>query len=225
MIIVSGASRGIGLAVANRLTALGHEVMGFARTPGSYDFRLLPIDVTSVSDIQQTADALRQDKVRVTALVNAAGIASMNLALMTPPAVARRVIEVNLLGTMFMCQAFAPLLIRSGGGSIINFSTIAVALALDGESSYVASKAGVESFSRTIARELAPHNIRVNCISPGPIPTDLLRGVSREQTDRIVSRQIFKRQFSTDDVADVVELLLDSRSNSLSGQIFHIGGV
>jgi 3-oxoacyl-[acyl-carrier protein] reductase len=124
-----------------------------------------------------------------------------------------------------MCQAFAPLLIRAGGGSIVNFSTIAVALGLQGESAYAASKAGVETFSRTLARELAGHGITVNCVAPGPIATDLLKGVSQDQIDRITDRQIIQRQFTTADVCDVVEVLLDSRSKSLTGQVLHVGGV
>jgi 3-oxoacyl-[acyl-carrier protein] reductase len=163
--------------------------------------------------------------VKVSGLVNAAGVASMNLALTTPPAVAQRLIGVNLLGTIYCCQLFAPLMIRSRYGSIVNFSTIAVALGLKGESVYVASKAGVEGFSRSFAREMADFNIRVNCIAPGPIDTALLRGVTSEQISRIVEDQIIAKQFPASSVADLVELLFDARSESITGQVLHVGGV
>ena len=116
-------------------------------------------------------------------------------------------------------------MLRQKYGSFINFSTIAVALALKGESIYAASKAGVESFSRTFAREMADFNVRVNCIAPGPIPTDLLRGISENQIAKITSQQIIPKQFQKSDVCDLVELLIDERAASLSGQVLNVGGV
>ena len=98
-------------------------------------------------------------------------------------------------------------------------------MGLKGESIYAASKAGVEGFTRSFAREMADFNVTVNCIAPGPIDTNLLKGITPEQINKIVSQQIIPRQFSPDSVADLVELLLDSRSNSLSGQVLHVGGV
>lgn len=112
-----------------------------------------------------------------------------------------------------------------GGGSVINFSTIAVSLGLKGESIYIASKAGVEGFTRSFAREMADFRINVNCIAPGPIDTGLLRGITSEQIKHVVSHQIIQRQFSVEDIFNVVELLLDPRSSALSGEIFNIGGV
>ena len=107
----------------------------------------------------------------------------------------------------YCCQLFAPLMLQNKGGIIINFSTIAVALGLKGESVYAASKAGVEVFSRSFAREMADFNVRVNCIAPGPINTDLLKGVSDVQIDRIVSQQIIPKQAVPSDVCDLVETI------------------
>jgi 3-oxoacyl-[acyl-carrier protein] reductase len=223
MIVVSGAGRGIGRAIADRFVSRGLEVVGLTRTAVKADFETVLVDVSSELSVKEAARQLRGRN--VDGLVNAAGIAVMNLAVMTPASAMRRIIDTNLLGTIFMCQTLAPLMIRAGGGSIINFSTIAVHLALEGESGYIASKAGVEAFSRTLARELAGHRINVNCIAPGPIATDLLMGVSADQIEKIVGRQIIKRRFAVSDVCDVAEILLEPRSKSLSGQVFHIGGV
>ena len=90
---------------------------------------------------------------------------------------------------------------------------------------YVASKAGVEAFSKTFAREVAGFNVKVNCIAPGPIRTDLLRGITDAQIEKITSQQVITKQFEKSDVCDLVELLIDARASSLSGQVFHIGGV
>lgn len=224
MIVVTGASRGIGRAVAERLIDQGHEVLGVARSSVQANFEILPLDVSEEAQVKDLARSIRSRSSDVTAVINAAGIASMNLALMAPAKSVRTVIDTNLLGTIFVCQKLAPFLIRAGGGSIVNFSTIAVNLALQGESAYVASKSGVEGFSRTLARELGGHGINVNCIAPGPISTDLLKGVSNDQIRRIIDHQILQRQFSLDDVCDVVEVLLDARSQSLTGHVMHIGG-
>ena len=115
-------------------------------------------------------------------------------------------------------------MIRQKSGLIINFSTIAVNLALKGESVYAASKAGVETFSRTFARETASFNVRVNCIAPGPIRTDLLRGVTEDQIDNIVAQQIIQKRFEKSDICDLVELLLNEKAQSLSGQVLNVGG-
>lgn len=226
MIIVTGASRGLGRAIAERLVEKGHRVVGLSRrSERGLPFQTLQVDVTSERSVKEVVKSLRDYDQPPVFLVNAAGIASMNLTLMAPPDSIRRVVETNLLGTIFMCQSIAPLMVRGGGGSIVNFSTIAVSLALSGESAYSASKAGVEAFSRTLARELSAHGIVVNCIAPGPIATDLLRGVSQGQVDRIVEQQIIRRQFTASDVCDVVELLFDSKSRSLTGHVLHVGGV
>ena len=225
MIIVTGASRGLGRAVAERLVQQGHEVVGLSRSTADVGFRSLQVDVSSEASVKDVVKEIRALGTAPSALINAAGIASMNLAVMMPSASVRKVVDTNLLGTIFMCQAVAPLLIRAGGGSIVNFSTIAVPLALEGESVYAASKAGVETFSRTLSRELAGHGVAVNCVAPGPIATDLLKGVSEDQVRSITERQIIRRRFDAADVCDVLEILLDPRSRSLTGHVLHIGGV
>ena len=110
-------------------------------------------------------------------------------------------------------------------GSFINFSSIAVALALKGESIYAASKAGVESFSKAFAREVADFNIRVNCIAPGSIQTDLLKGITETQINNIISQQVIPKQFKKSDICDLIELLINEKSSSISGQVISVGGV
>lgn len=225
MIIVTGASKGLGREICDRLVSRGVEVIGLARNAGGLPFPSMDCDVSSYEQVKAVAQQIRKSGAKVTGLINAAGIASMNLALTTPPRVSERLIQTNLLGTIYCCQQFAPLMVRHKSGSIINFSTIAVALGLKGESIYAASKAGVEGFSRAFAREMADFGVNVNCIAPGPINTDLLKGVTATQITNIVSQQIIPRQFSPAAVADLVEMLLDPRSHSLSGQVLNIGGV
>lgn len=225
MIVVTGASRGLGRAICERLEQQGRKVIGLARTVTDLQYRMMPCDVSSPDDVKRVAQDIKKQGCEINGLINAAGIASMNLALTTPTRVAKEIIETNLLGTIYCCQLISPLIIRKKAGSIINFSTIAVTLGLKGESIYIASKAGVEGFSRAFAREMADFGVNVNCIAPGPIDTNLLKGITASQISRIVNQQIIAKQFSPDAVCDLVELLLDPKSYALSGQVFHVGGV
>ena len=224
MIIVTGASRGLGRSVAERLISSGREVLSLSRTSEGAPGDSVTCDVSDYEAVKTVAQSLRKERREIEGLVNAAGIASMNLAVTTPPSMTQKLIQTNLAGTIHCCQLFAPLMIRKKAGSIINFSTIAVTLGLKGESIYAASKAGVEGFSRAFAREMADFDIRVNCIAPGPIKTDLLKGVSDEQIDAIVAQQILPKLFLPDDIADLCEFLLGPQSQSLSGQVLKVGG-
>ena len=225
MIIVSGASRGLGQAITERLVDNGEVVLGLARNIGDMNIDAIECDVSDYSSVKKASKEIKRMKKPVKAFVNAAGVASMNMAVTTDETTVQKLIQTNLVGTIYCCQLFAPIMLRQKHGSFINFSTIAVALALKGESVYAASKAGVESFSRTFAREMADFNVRVNCIAPGPIRTDLLRGITDMQIEKITSQQVIPKQFQKSDVCDLVELLLDEKAASLSGQILNIGGV
>ena len=225
MIIVTGASRGLGKAISERLIDNGEEVIGLARSADGLSMNAIECDVSDYSSVKRAAREIKRAGHSLKAFINAAGVASMNMAVTTNEVTVQKLIQTNLVGTIYCCQLFAPIMLRQKHGSFINFSTIAVVLALKGESVYAASKAGVESFSRTFAREMADFNVRVNCVAPGPIQTDLLRGITDAQIEAITSRQIMPRQFNKSDVCDLVELLIDERSASLSGQVLNVGGV
>jgi len=225
MIIVTGASRGLGKAICERLISKNIEIIGLARDISDISFKSYNCDITNYDQIKNLAKIFKSQNLKISGLINVAGIASMNLTITTPRSTVEKIINTNLLGTIYCCQLFSPLMIRNKAGSIINFSTIAVDIGLKGESIYVASKAGVEGFSKSLAREMADFNINVNCIAPGPINTDLLRGVSPAQIENIINSQIIKKQFHKDDICDLIEILIDKKSQSLSGQIFNVGGV
>ena len=209
MIIVTGASRGLGQAITERLIERGEEVIGLARNTSGLKINAIKCDVSDYASVKNASKEVKRMKKPVKAFINAAGVASMNMAVTTDESTVQKLIQTNLVGTIYCCQLFAPIMLRQKQGSFINFSTIAVALALKGESIYAASKAGVESFSRTFAREMADFNVRVNCIAPGPIRTDLLRGITDTQIEKITSQQVIQKQFQKSDVSDLVELLLD----------------
>jgi 3-oxoacyl-[acyl-carrier protein] reductase len=223
-LLVTGASRGIGAHIASEAIAAGYDVIGVARSArDGTPFPVLACDVADDAAVRDLAKSLSR-RGPLWGIVNAAGIAAMNMAVTTPAARVRKLVEVNLLGTIHVCQHFAPLLMRRKEGRIVNLSTIAVSLALSGESIYIASKAGVQAFTRTFAREIGGFGITANCVAPGPIDTDLIAKIPEEQIDRVVRQQIIRRKASKADVWDVVSLLLRDEARMITGEVIHVGG-
>jgi 3-oxoacyl-[acyl-carrier protein] reductase len=111
------------------------------------------------------------------------------------------------------------------GGRIVNFSTVAVPFALEGEAAYVASKAGVVGLTQVLARELGPYGITVNAVGPTPIETDLIRAVPQDKIQSLLRRQAISRLGTFGDVANVVDFFLRPESEFVSGQTVYLGGV
>jgi 3-oxoacyl-[acyl-carrier protein] reductase len=218
MFIVTGASGGLGSAICERLISK-YDVLGIVnKSNNKFSFNTFRCDVTDIKKIDNLVTELRSKNVRIDGLINAAGVASMNLALMTPDIIVKRIFEVNVFGTMNMCQKILPLMISNKKGKVINFSTIATKLNIEGEAIYASSKAAVEKYSQILAKEISGFNITVNTISPGPIKTNLIKGVSENKIMEIVKKQNIKFLYSSDDICDFVELLIDDKSNKLTGQ-------
>ncbi len=221
-LVVTGASRGIGRYLCEQLSN-EYEVVGLARNPpGDTGFRFAKVDVTDNDQIKAAIKKLSLQ--RIYGLINCAGIASMNLFMTTPQDTVRRIFEVNTIGTMNACSALLPSMIRYKEGRIINFSTIAVRLGLEGESVYAASKAAVEAFGRVLAKEVSKYSITVNTVSPNPIETDLIAGVDKGKIDSLVDRQAVKRKGEVEDVLNVVRFYLDAKSSLITGQNIVLGG-
>ena len=126
---------------------------------------------------------------------------------------------------MAACSVFLPALIRNSGARVINFSSIAVGLGLEGEAVYVASKAAVEAFTRVLAKEVGRYNITVNVVSPNPIDTALLEGIDDSKVERIIqNEQAVKRKGTFEDVLNIIRFYLDERSSLVTGQNLVLGG-
>jgi len=158
-------------------------------------------------------------------LINNAGIAGMNHALLTPALVAQAIMATNFHGTFLFCREVAKTMVRRKSGRIVNFSTVATPLRLEGEAIYAASKAAVETWTEVLARELGGTGVTVNAVGPTPVPTDLLRGVPKAKIDALLARQAIRRLGTVADIVNVVEFFLAPASGFVTGQVIYLGGV
>jgi 3-oxoacyl-[acyl-carrier protein] reductase len=226
--LITGTRKGIGRHLAEHYLAHGHHVIGCSREPSDLAherYRHVTTDVVDEPRVKALFTNLRRDYGRLDHLVNNAGIASMNHSLLTPLDTVRRVMDTNLAGAFLFAREAAKLMQKAKYGRIVNFTTVAVPLKLEGEAAYVASKAAVEALTRVMARELADIGIKVNAVGPVPVQTDLIRAVPQDKIAALVARQAIKRLGAFEDVANVVDFFLSRQSGFVTGQVLYLGGV
>ena len=204
-IVITGTRKGIGKALAEHYLAAGWRVIGCSRGEASLTqahYEHFSLDVSDEAAVVAMARAIGQAHGTVDALLNNAGIASMNHALLTTATTVNRILQTNVVGTFLFCREIAKLMRRSASPRIVNFTTVAHPLNLEGEAIYAASKAAVESLTRILARELAELKVTVNAVGPTPIETDLIRGVPDEKMAALLKRQAIQRMGETRDVCN-----------------------
>jgi len=228
VILITGSRKGIGLHLVEHFVAQGYRVVGCSRKPADSSharYTHVCADVTDEAAVKALFSEIRGEHGRLDALVNNAGIASMNHALLTPMSAVEQVMRTNFLGTYLLSREAAKLMRKGGGGRIVNFSTVAVPLALEGEAAYAASKAAVVMLTSVLAKEFAPLKITVNAVGPTPIDTDLIRAVPAEKIAALVAGQAIKRLGEPRDVANVIDFFLRPESDFVTGQTLYLGGV
>lgn len=228
IIAITGTRKGIGLYLAERFLARGWQVVGCARGAGGPDhpaYRHYELDVADERAVSAMMNDVRRRHGGLDALLNNAGIASMNHALLTPGATMERVFATNVFGTFLFCREAAKLMRRRGAGRIVNFATVATPLKLEGEAVYAASKAAVVSLTEVLARELAPFAITVNAVGPTPVPTDLVGAVPEAKMKALIARQAIPRYGTMEDVLNVCDFFLRPESDFVTGQTLYLGGV
>lgn len=226
--LITGTRKGIGRFLAAHYCGQGHVVYGCSRSEPDWQldgYTHFMADVTDEKQVKIIFSAIRREHGRLDNLLNNAGIASMNHSLLTPLSTVRKVLETNVVGCFLFCREAAKLMKKNGYGRIINFSTVAVPLRLEGEAAYVASKAAVEGLTDVLSREFADFGITVNTIGPVPIKTDLIRAVPKDKIEAIVNRQTIRRLGEFEDVANVSDFYLSPSSNFITGQHIYLGGL
>lgn len=226
--IVTGSRKGIGKAVAEHLLNHGWNVAGCSRGAASIvhaNYSHYELDVSDEMAVVKMVRSVARQNNGIQALINNAGVASMNHIMLTPAKVVEQVFQVNVFGSFFFLRECAKQMKKRNAGRIINFSTVAVPLQLEGEAVYAASKSAMESLTKTTAKELAPFNITVNAIGPTPIDTDLTRVVPRAKIEELLQQQAFPRLGTTDDVINVIDFYLKPESDFVTGQVIYLGGI
>ncbi|HEX5147278.1 MAG TPA: SDR family oxidoreductase [Conexibacter sp.] len=224
--LITGTSRGVGRFLAEHYVERGHVVVGCSRGPQDWSherYEHHALDVADEDSVQRLFARVRT-RGRLDHVVNNAGVAMLNHALLTPASAVASTLATNVLGTFLVCREAARAMRRRRFGRIVNLSTTAVPLKLEGEASYAASKAAVVSLTEVLARELAPFGVTVNAVGPGPLDTDLTRGVPRATLDRLLDRHALRRLTTFADVANVVDFLLAPESGMVTGQTVYLGG-
>jgi 3-oxoacyl-[acyl-carrier protein] reductase len=227
-ILITGNRKGIGLHLTKHYLDRNYNVVGCSR--GECDTRhpnYLHI-ICDVSDEKMVKKVVSESKKRfdsIDILINNAGIASLNHSLLTPGSVVDKVFKTNYNGTFFFSRECAKVMMKKKGGRIINFSTVAVPLNLDGEMVYAASKAAVEKMTKIMAKELAPYNITVNALGPSPIYTDLIKVVPKVKIDKLLESQLIHRLAEYTDIENVINFFIDEKSDFITGQILYLGGL
>ena len=185
--LITGTSQGLGRALAERLLADGWTVHGFARGKQALAherFTAHAVDVTDEAAVRAAVATIAESG-RIDLLINNAAAASLNAFLLTPGSVAENLMRVNYLGTFHCLQAVGKVMVRQRGGLVVNLTTVAVPLALEGEAAYVASKAAVEALTKVTAKEFATQGVRVVALGFGPVDTRLTRAVPKAMLAKI----------------------------------------
>jgi 3-oxoacyl-[acyl-carrier protein] reductase len=225
--LITGDRKGIGRSLTEYYLSLGEKVIGCSRSGSdlrhdNYDH--LICDVGDEKSVKKLISIIKKKYQRIDILINNAGIASMNHILTTPVITFDKLVHTNLKGTFLLTREVSKIM-RKKGGSIINFSTVASPLNLEGEAIYASTKVAVEKLTKISARELSAFKIRVNCIGPTPVYTDLIKAVPKNKIEKLISSQAIKRLGTFEDIKNVVDFFSSEKSNFITGQIIYLGGV
>ena len=240
VVLVTGAARGIGAAVADAFGAAGASVaVGDVDTSGAADVAARVVDAHGVTAVGVDVDVTSREAVDAAlakieaelgpldVLVNNAGIDVIKPFVESTAAEWERIIAVNLMGTFHCCQAALGGMIERGSGVIVNFASDAGRVGSSGEAVYSATKGGILAFTKTLARETARHGIRVNCVSPGPTDTALLAQVADADPklrDALARSIPMRRVAEPGDIAPAVVFLAGDGARYITGQTLSVSG-
>ena len=228
VILITGTRKGIGKYLAEYYLSLGLNVIGCSRRQGTIEnseYRHFEVDVSNEIDVVKMVRATKKEFGRIDILLNNAGIASMNHLITTPYSTVQNIFNTNFFGTFIFSREVSKVMMKQKYGRIVNYTTVASALRLEGEAIYAASKGAIENFTQTISKEVAPYNITVNAIGPTPVETDLIKGVPRKSIMDLLEKQAIRRFGTLEDIKNVIDFFIDDKSDFITGQIIYLGGV
>jgi 3-oxoacyl-[acyl-carrier protein] reductase len=234
--VVTGASRGIGRAIAIELGRQGAIVIGTATTEsgaqaidqylrdGGVDGLGAVLNVNDAAQIESVLKTIQDKFGDIAILVNNAGITRDNLLARMKDEEWDEIIETDLKSVFRLSRAVLRQMMRMRYGRIINISSIVGTTGNIGQSNYAAAKAGIFGFSKSLAREVASRNITVNCIAPGFIETDMTRSLTEKQRQALLQQVPLGRLGSSEEVASVVAFVASPAASYVTGSTFHVNG-
>lgn len=225
--LVTGARKGLGKFIAQQLIARGYIAFGCSRNAADWHadgYQHIEADVSDEQQVKRLVEQIRRTCGRLDVVVNNAGIASLNHFLMVPSSTVDRVMSTNFRGAWLVCRESAKTMMKARFGRIVNITTVAVPMRIQGEALYAASKSAVETMTRILAHELGEFGITVNAVGPTPIDTDLIQKVPRDSIQAIVDSLAIKRKGQPKDVMNVVDFLIRPESDYVTGQVIYLGG-
>lgn len=234
MALVTGASRGIGRAIALELAAKGATVVGTATTESGaqavttmlapFGGRGVVLNVTDVPACDALIDALGKEAGGPHILVNNAGITRDNLAMRMKDEDWDVVLQTNLTAVFRLSRAVMRGMMKARWGRIINVTSVIGSSGNAGQANYAAAKAGVAGMSRALARELGGRGVTVNCVAPGFIETDMTSSLDETQTSALLSQIPLGRLGSGADIAHAVAFLASPNASYITGTTLHVNG-
>ena len=232
--LVTGASRGIGAAIADRLASLGATVIGTATSANGAQAigeRLAArgghgrvLDVTGAGEIEALVEAVAKESGPVSILVNNAGITRDNLLLRMKDEDWQAILDTNLTSVYRSSKAVLRAMMKARKGRIINIASVIGVTGNAGQSNYAAAKAGIIAFSKSLAREVGSRGITVNVVAPGFIETDMTRDLPEEGKAAMLTQVALGRLGQPSDIADAVAFLAGPAASYVTGETLHVNG-
>jgi 3-oxoacyl-[acyl-carrier protein] reductase len=225
VVLITGGSRGIGLACAQRFAAMGDKVaITYNTTPPSSDFLAVKCDVTNAEEIDAAFKEVEEKLGPVEILVSNAGITKDTLLLRMSEDDFASVINANLTASFRVVKRASQQMLRARKGRIILMSSVVGLLGSAGQANYAASKAGLVGFARSLARELGSRNITVNVVAPGPVETDMTAALGEDRLKELTAAVPLARMATPDEIAGVVAFLAGPDGAYITGAVIPVDG-
>jgi 3-oxoacyl-[acyl-carrier protein] reductase len=234
--LVTGASRGIGRAIAEALAGDGFAVIGTATSSAgaeqitarfvekNFVGQGMVLNVNDAASISLILKEVEENFGAPTVLVNNAGITKDNILLRMKEDEWSDVVNTNLNSVFRLSKACVRAMTKAKWGRIVNISSVVGSMGNSGQSNYSATKAGVEGFSRALAKELGSRNITVNTVAPGFIDTDMTKNLPAASKDAMLSQIPLARLGEPSEIADVVSFLVSDSAGYITGETIHVNG-
>ena len=229
-ILITGASRGIGKDIALNSKEKGYKVLGTSTTNEGVSslkengIHGLQLDLNDKKSVESFNGLLTQEHSDITVLVNNAGITRDNIVLRMSEEEWMDVLNVNLNGAFKVTKTVLKFMLKKRWGRILNITSTSASTGNRGQANYAAAKAGIEAFSKSLAKEVGSRGITVNAIAPGYIQTDMTEVISENVKEEILSQIPLSRFGKPEEISQLVDFLISDEASYITGQTIHING-